>query len=98
MGGNASPFIADLYLAWCEYCYIAKISKTDRPLAQKLSYNCRYLDDISTVNITDFGRIAMDIYDPTLILEGNACSNKQDTFLDLYIRVIEKKNCHWYIP
>ena len=91
MGGNASPFIADLYLSWCEYCYIAKISKTDRPLAQKLSYNCRYLDDISTVNIADFGRIAKDIYDPTLILEGNACSNKQDTFLDLYIRVIDKK-------
>ena len=22
MGGNASPFIADLYLAWNEYCYM----------------------------------------------------------------------------
>ena len=24
MGGNASPFIADLYLSWCEYCYMTK--------------------------------------------------------------------------
>ena len=22
MGGNASPFIADLYLSWCKYCYM----------------------------------------------------------------------------
>ena len=22
MGGNASPFIADLYLSWSEYCYM----------------------------------------------------------------------------
>ena len=91
MGGNASPFIADLYLSWCEYCYMVKLSKTDHSLARKLSYNCRYLDDISTVNITDFGKIARDIYDPTLILEGSTCSNKQDTFLDLFIRVINKK-------
>ena len=29
MGGNASLFIADLYLSWCEYCYMTKVVKTD---------------------------------------------------------------------
>ena len=28
MGGNASPFIADLYLSWCEYCYVTKLTRT----------------------------------------------------------------------
>ena len=98
MGGNASPFIADLYLSWCdlylswfEYCYMTKVVKTDYTLAKLLSYNCRYLDDICTINIQNFGDIAKDIYDNTLFLEGSTCSYIQDTFLDLYIRVVDHK-------
>ena len=91
MGGNASPFIADLYLSWCEYCYMTKVVKTDYTLAKLLSYNCRYLDDICTIILQNFGDIAKDIYDNTLLLEGSTCSYKQDTFLDLYIRVVDHK-------
>ena len=91
MGGNASPFIADLYLSWCEYCYMTKVVKSDYTLAKLLSYNCRYLDDICTINLQNFGDIAKDIYDNTLLLEGSICSYKQDTFLDLYIRVVDYK-------
>ena len=91
MGGNASPFIADLYLSWCEYCYMTKVVKTDYTLAKLLSYNCRYLDDICTINLQNYGDIAKDIYDNTLLLEGSTCSYKQDTFLDLYIRVVDHK-------
>ena len=58
MGGNASPFIAKLYLSWCEYCYMTKVVKTDYPLASLLAYNCRYLDDICTINLQNFGDIA----------------------------------------
>ena len=38
-----------------------------------------------------FGDIAKDIYDNTLLLEGSTCSHKQDTFLDLYSRVVDQK-------
>ena len=62
MGGNASPFIANLYLSWCKYCYMTKIVKTDYAMAKLLSYNCRYLDDICTVNFKYFGDIAIYIY------------------------------------
>ena len=48
-------------------------------MAKLLSYNCRYLDDICTVNFKYFGDIAKYIYDRTLLLEGSACSYKQDT-------------------
>ena len=91
MGGNASPFIADLYLSWCKYCYMTKIVKTDYAMAKLLSYNCKYLDDICTVNLKYFGDIAKYIYDSTLLLEGSAGSYKQDTFLDLYICVVDAK-------
>ena len=90
MGGNASPFIADLYLLWYEYCYMTKEVKNDYALA-KLLHDCRYLDDICTINLQNFGDIAEDIYDNTLLLEGSTCSYKQDTFLDLYIRVVDHK-------
>ena len=91
MGGNAWPFIADLYLSWCEYCYMTKVVKTDYTLAKLLSYNCRYLDDISTINLQNLQDIAKDIYDNTLLLEGSTCSYKQDTFFNLYIRVVDHK-------
>ena len=91
MSGNASPFIADLCSSWCEYCCVTKLTKTDYNLAKRLSYNCRYLDDICTVNLKDFDTISKDIYDNTLILEGSTCSYKCDNFLDFYIRVIDDK-------
>jgi hypothetical protein len=58
MGGNASPLIADLYLAWCEFSYISNLKKSDFQLAKVLSYNSRYIDDILVLNCTEFGNIA----------------------------------------
>ena len=55
------------------------------------SYNCRYLDDFCTVNLEYSCDIAKDKYDDTLLLEGSNCSQKQDAFLDLYIRVVDSK-------
>ena len=68
-----------------------KIVKTEYAMAKLLSYNCRYLDDICTVNFNYFGDIAKYIYDSILLLEGSAGSYKQDTFLNLYIRVVDGK-------
>ena len=70
---------------------MTKLTKTDYNLAKRLSYNCRYLNDICTVNLKDFDTISKDIYDNTLILEGSTCSYKPDNFLDLYIRAIDGK-------
>ena len=91
MGVNVSPVIADLFLSWCEYCYMTKVVKTDYALVKLLSYNCRYLDDICTINFESFSDIARDIYDNTLLLEGSICSYKQDTLFNLYIRVVDHK-------
>ena len=59
MGGNASPFIADLYLSWNEYCYMEKLSRSkndyERKLAVILIKNSRYIDDIAVNNFLCFG-------------------------------------------
>ena len=91
MGGNASPDIADLYLAWCEFVYIEKLVKTDIQLAKKFNYNSRYIDDIATPNFKGFGDIAKEIYHTDLILEPSAGSGMSDTFLDLHIRVVSNR-------
>ena len=85
MGGNVSPFIADLYLSWHEYCYMYKLNKSklesDIRLAKILSNNSRYIYDISVINYLGFGSIAKDIYHPTLILEESNTGYHYDTFL-----------------
>ena len=95
MGGNASPFIADLYLAWNEYCYMERLSKSktdeDKILAEKLSNNSRYIDDIAVINFLGFGNIAKDIYHPSLVLESSGFGYHFDTFLDVLIRIHNKK-------
>ena len=62
MDGKASPFIAELYLSYCGNCYMTKVVKTENAMVKLLSHNCRYLDDICTINSKYFGDIAKDIY------------------------------------
>ena len=91
MGGNASPFIADLCLAWAEYCFMVELVKSKDPsdykLARTLSNNSRYIDDISVINHLGFGGLAKRIYHEELILEESEFGYHYDNFLDLSIRI-----------
>ena len=95
MGGNASPFIADLCLAWAEYRFMIDLSKSKNPsdfkLAKTLSNNCRYIDDISVINYLGFGELAKRIYHNELLLEESEFSYHYDNFLDLSIRIHSKR-------
>ena len=91
MGGNACPEIADLYLIWCEYDYMQKLTQgknKNLKLARELSNNSRYIDDISTLNLSiNFGSLSKLIYDKSLILEQSSESGHRDNFLDLHIYI-----------
>ena len=52
-GGNASPFIADLFLSHLEYKYMMDKNNPIN-LKHALSNNKRYLDDILVLNVKDF--------------------------------------------
>ena len=60
-------------------------------MSKLLSYNCRCLDDICTLNLKYFGDIAKDTYDNTLLLEGSTCCYKHNILLDLHIRFVDDK-------
>jgi ubiquitin C-terminal hydrolase len=89
MGGNASPFIADLFLAWREYKFISENLKNNFALVKALSNNSRYIDDILVLNHLDFGKLAKEIYPKQLILEKSSPFTKRENFLDLHIRIID---------
>ena len=95
MGGNASPFIADLCLAWAEYSFMMELSKSVDPadiqLCKLLSNNSRYIDDISVLNYLSFGELSKRIYHEELILEESSFGYHYDHFLDLNIRIFGGK-------
>ena len=94
MGGNASPLIADLFLANLEFKFMDKLVSSKSPinlrLAKKLSNNSRYIDDIMVCNmsdINDFIRYSEDIYPPSIPLTLGNPDNHKDTFLDLDVSI-----------
>ena len=66
-------------------------NKGDHELAKSLSNNSRYIDDIAVVNFLGFDTVARYIYHPSLILDGSNQGYHYDTFLDLLIRIYNKK-------
>ena len=95
MGGNASPFIADLCLAWAEYTFMTELAKSKQPddikLCSLLSNNSRYIDDISVLNFLSFGELSKRIYHESLLLEESDMGYHYDHFLDLNIRIFAGK-------
>ena len=56
-------------------------------LAKLLSNNCRYVDDLITINYLHFQNIIKDIYPPSLEMERSGNDNKNINYLDLNINI-----------
>ena len=97
MGGNASPLIADLFLANLEFRYIDKLVSSKSPenlrMAKKLSNNNRYIDDIGVCNMNNNNDFicSKDIYPKSIPLTAGCIENDKDTFLDLDITIEENR-------
>ena len=98
MGGNASPLIADLFLANLEFKYMDKLVSSKSPenlrMAKKLSNNSRYIDDIGVCNMNnnnEFMICSKDIYPESIPLTTGCIENDKDTFLDLDITLEENR-------
>ena len=96
--GNASPLIADLFLANLKFRYMDKLVSSKSPsnlrMAKKLSNNSRYKDDIGVCNlnsINDFMICFEDIYPDSVPLTVGCIENHKDTFLDLDITIEENR-------
>ena len=89
MGTNCAPLIADL----CLFCYkrdfMANLHKSKQyDLIDMFNDTSRYLDDIFTVDNTEFEKHNPDIYPTELQFNKANTSDKETSFLDLNIKVI----------
>ena len=88
MGGNSSSPIADLTVSKREYNYMRKLMKEKKfNLAKILSNNCRYVDDLITLNYLYFHNIIKDVYPASLDMERAGSNNKNVNYLDLNIDI-----------
>ena len=87
MDGNASPLIADLFLANLESRYMDKLVSSKSPenlrMAKKLSNSSRYIDDIRVCNMnnnSDFMVCSKDIYPKSIPLTAGCIENHRYFF------------------
>ena len=86
MGGNSSSQFADLSLGKCEFNYMTRLIKEKKfSLAKLLSKNCRYVDDLNTMNYLHFSNLIRSIYPPDLLMERSGDDNKSVNYLDINI-------------
>ena len=90
MGTNCAPLIAGLFLYCYERDFMWTLKKYKRfDLIDKLNDTSRYLDDIFTIDNPAFAEYIPDIYPRELQLNKANTSDKETSFLDLNIKVID---------
>ena len=91
IGGNSSSEIANCTLGWCEFVYMRSLVKDKKwNLAKLLSRNSRYVDDLITLNYTNFGKLYSEIYPVGLLMERSGDNNRVINYLDLNITFDER--------
>ena len=89
MGTNCAPLIADLFLYCYERDFMSDLQKSKRfDLIDMFNDTSRYLDDIFTIDNPEFEKHISDIYPAELQLNKANTSDKENSFLDLNIKVI----------
>ena len=90
MGTNCAPLIADLFLYCYERDFMSDLQKSKRfDLIDMFNDTSRYLDDIFTIDNPEFEKHIPDIYPAELQLNKANTSDKETSFLDLNIKVID---------
>ena len=84
MGTNCARLIADLFLYCYERDFMSDLDKSKRhdPI-DMFNYTSRYLDDIFTIDNSEFENYIPDIYPAELQLNKANTSDKETSLLDL---------------
>ena len=87
------PFMANLFLVYYEGKCIRKEKWKDLIQARKFSNMSRFIVDLSVVINAggEFGKVYHGIYPPKLQLRRENSSENEASFLDLDIKIINKK-------
>ena len=67
MGSDPAPFMASLFLYYCESKYVKEVKKSDLFTTRKFCHTFRFIDDLLAVNDEgEFERCFKNIYPPEL--------------------------------
>ena len=89
MGTNCAPLLADLFLHTYEYEFIINKLKTDINVALQFNKTFRYIDDLLSINNSNFGKFIKEIYPPELQLKNTTVSQTETSYLDTTINIGE---------
>ena len=88
MGTNCAPLVADLFLFCHERDFMISLSDDKQAdVINAFKTTSRYLDDILNINIVNFDIMVNQIYPSELQLNKANTSDKEATFLDLYLSI-----------
>ena len=90
MNTNCAPLIADLFLLCYEKDFMSNLHKSKQYyLLDIFNYTSRYLDDIFKIDNPSLEKHIPDIYSTELQLNKGNTSQKETSFFDLNINIID---------
>ena len=82
---------APVLMVGVSFFYMRSLVKDKKwNLAKLLSRNSRYVDDLITLNYTNFGKLYSEIYPVGLLMERSGDNNRVVNYLDLNITFDER--------
>ena len=87
MGTDCAPQLANLFLFHYEYLYMKNLMRDSLCMAKRFSDTVRYIDDLLTLNNSNFEEEIPNIYPPELTLKRTSESDTKLSYLDISISI-----------
>ena len=88
MGTNCAPLLADIFLYSYEAEFIQSLlSAGKKRLASQFNFTYRYIDDVLSINNSDFENYLGQMYPPELAIKDTTESNTSASYLDLLLSI-----------
>ena len=91
MGTDCAPQLANLFLFHYEYLYMKNLMRDSLCMAKRFSDTVRYIDDLLTLNNSNFEEEIPNIYPPELTLKSTSESDTKLSYLDISISICSSK-------
>ena len=91
MGTDGVPQLANLFLLHYEYLYMKKLMHDNLCIAKRFSDTVRYIDDLLTLNNSNFEEEIPNFYPPELTLKRTSESDTKLCYLDISISIRSSK-------
>ena len=88
LGTNCAPLLADIFPYSYEAEFIQSLLSTGKKrLAPQFNFIYRYIDDVLSINSTDFENYLGQMYPPELEIKDTTESNTSASYLDLLLSI-----------